>query len=346
MRGLVYFQNLYEANKKTILTHSIGWFSYFLYFYFALILSYPDDKIHIVSIIIRFLSFITIFYTISKLSLPLLIEKHKPFQSFLFLLLGLGVAQICYYFNFWLVQAFYNEAMSAYIANPVRFFFINLYEYIQFIIAGCANWFYLYSIKQKNEKLKLQEQYHQTEMSFLRSQINQHFLYNVLSLFYTNALPYSERLANSILSLSDIMRYSVSKQYDAFVLLEEEMQNIHTLIAINQYRFNDKLNINLSVEGSTKDIWVPYFSLITLVENAFKHGDLQSDTLSFFITINDNNIFVFSKNRKSYISNNSTKIGLNNLRKRLQLLLPNQFTLTIIEDEKYFTTELQLKNKF
>lgn len=345
MIGFLHIKEKLKSNKKVIMLHFCCWFIYSLYYYSSLVISYPQGNIYHSDIFIRFSSYAVIFYSLCLISLPLLIERRKIYKSILYLLLSLFLAQILSYANIWIGINIHNEIPQAYTKSILGFFFVNLYDYFQFIVAGCAYWFYLFSIRQKNEMLRIEKEYHHAEILFLRSQIDQHFLYNTLSLYYTNALSYSHKLANSILSLSDILRYSISNQYDTFVLFEEELTNMRALIEINQYRFNDQLKIDFRVSGNFEGIKIPYFSIMTLLENAFKHGDLLNDFLFFDIIIDQNDVYVNIKNKKAIQSKSSSKVGLENLTKRLKILLEDGFNLDIEESDMYFSTYFHLKNK-
>ena len=97
-----------------------------------------------------------------------------------------------------------------------------------------------------------------TEKKFLLTQINPHFLYNTLNFFYSKALIVSPPLADSILLLSDIMRYSLQLKENRYgmVLLQNEVNHIYNIIKINQYRFSNKLNINFYLTGELETVCI------------------------------------------------------------------------------------------
>lgn len=187
------------------------------------------------------------------------------------------------------------------------------------------------------------------ENKFLHSQINPHFLYNTLNFFYAEALDVSPRLADSILLLSDSMRYALEIKQNArgMTLLENELTHINNLIRINQYRFHDHLQIQFLISGDTTSVCIAPLILVTFVENAFKHGELQNArdplVISLRISAPDQLIIFSTHNRiKKGPKEISTGIGIENVRRRLQHLYGTQHKLEITEDEEYYNVSLAL----
>lgn len=187
------------------------------------------------------------------------------------------------------------------------------------------------------------------ENKFLQSQINPHFLYNTLNFFYAEALDVSPRLADSILLLSDSMRYALEIKENAkgMTLLENELTHINNLIRINQYRFHDQLQIQFLISGDIKSVCIAPLVLITFVENAFKHGELQNPrdplVISLQIATAEQQIIFSTNNRiKKGSKEISTGIGIDNAKRRLQHLYGNQYKLEITQDEEYYSVSLAL----
>ncbi|HAD14804.1 MAG TPA: hypothetical protein DCF33_20445, partial [Saprospirales bacterium] len=126
----------------------------------------------------------------------------------------------------------------------------------------------------QEQKLQLEMEKSQANFNFLKAQINPHFLHNTLNFLYAKSLPYSEELSEGILTLSDIMRYALDEQtrQDGKALLADEVEHVNNVIKINQLRFENQLQVHFTVQGSLEGLRIAPFVLITLVENAFKHG--------------------------------------------------------------------------
>ncbi len=142
---------------------------------------------------------------------------------------------------------------------------------ITFVVAV----FMHFSRREKLQK-ELEKQKMDAELSAIKYQINPHFLFNSLSFIYSKTVPLSEEVSNAVLLLSDIMRYALGKEEDAEgkVALTKEITHMKNVIEINQMRFNNKLSIQYSEQLDNPAARIAPLILITLVENAFKHGDL------------------------------------------------------------------------
>ena len=151
-------------------------------------------------------------------------------------------------------------------------------NYLYFFLFGLMFYFFE-DLVQKREEAKLAEnKRHAAETAFLRAQINPHFLLNTLNFFYASAaLGKSKELAAGILKLSDIMRFALTESSDKLVLLRDEIRFIEAYIELNQMRFENKLSVEYTAptDHEVEHIKVVPLVLITLVENAFKHGELH-----------------------------------------------------------------------
>lgn len=199
----------------------------------------------------------------------------------------------------------------------------------------------------QEQKLQLEMEKSQANFNFLKAQINPHFLHNTLNFLYAKSLPYSEELSEGILTLSDIMRYALDEQtrQDGKALLEDEVEHVNNVIKINQLRFENKLQVHFTVLGSLSDLRIAPFILITLVENAFKHGDLKDPSQPLDIRLQISGLalhFICRNKKKSGPKQLSTGIGLDNIRKRLELTYPGQFRFDINEEADVYTTELTI----
>jgi hypothetical protein len=197
----------------------------------------------------------------------------------------------------------------------------------------------------QEQKLQLEVEKMEADLNFLKSQINPHFLHNTLNSFYARSLPLSKDLAEGILTLSEIMRYALGEAstVDGKVTVKDEIEHVRNVIKLNQFRFRNNLGIELEVKGVVNGAVIIPFVLITLVENIFKHGDL-SDTehpIRITIELNDGTLRYFSRNKKKQGPKElSTGIGLDNIKKRLQLVYGDRHRLMITDQEHLYTTEL------
>jgi len=197
------------------------------------------------------------------------------------------------------------------------------------------------------QKMQLEIEKSQANFNFLKAQINPHFLHNTLNFLYAKSLPYSPELSEGILTLSEIMRYALSEgnTKDGKVALSDEIEHVRNVIKINQLRFSNKLKVAFDVKGVVNGATIIPLVLITLVENAFKHGDLKSSEFPIDIQLNVENgtMHFYCRNRKKNGPKElSTGIGLDNIKKRLDLAYGADYSLNIKDEAEFYTTELTI----
>jgi two-component system LytT family sensor kinase len=199
----------------------------------------------------------------------------------------------------------------------------------------------------EEQKMQLEYEKSQANFNFLKAQINPHFLHNTLNFLYAKALPLSDELSEGILTLSDIMRYALSQGHtrDGKAPLKDEIEHVRNVIKINQLRYNNKLNVEFDVEGAVNGAQIIPFALITIVENAFKHGDFKSveHPIRILLKIGKEGIFFSCSNRKKTGPKElGNGIGLENIRKRLELAYGEAFRFEVKEDAEIYTTEITI----
>lgn len=198
----------------------------------------------------------------------------------------------------------------------------------------------LLKTKILDTQLKLKEQ----ELNYLKMQIHPHFLFNTLNTMYGFALKKAEETPEMILKLSNLLDYLLYQADKPFVLLSEEIAHIKDYIALEEMRFNDTLNITFKTNKIIETQKIAPMLLLPFVENSFKHGVIQNGVLNIGIELfcKKENIH-FSVTNTSKKQKNSTKgIGLDNIKKRLNLLYPNQYTIKIDNESSHFKVELIL----
>jgi LytS/YehU family sensor histidine kinase len=197
------------------------------------------------------------------------------------------------------------------------------------------------------QKMQLEVDKSQANFKFLKSQINPHFLHNTLNFLYAKSLPYSPELSEGILTLSDIMRYALNESTwaDDRAPLKDEIEHVRNVIKINQLRFSNNLHVNFEVNGVVNGAEIIPFVLITIVENAFKHGDLQKadQPIDIKLTVEHNRLVFYCRNKKkSGPKEISTGLGLDNIRNRLDFAYGSNYKLLIKDEAEFYTTELTI----
>ncbi|GAB3814937.1 sensor histidine kinase [Pontibacter rugosus] len=336
-----------NATQKKIGLHLLGWtlyigytlVGYFLYNwdYRALLLSLSQDVLHLVE-----------FYICYLLVFPLWMKYRK----WLIILVGVVGTMVLYTaLRYTIEEVLFQHffSFSNYSAGTTLSYYIfdNLYWAMPGIFLGAVVWAFEATLEKERENRTLKQEKTQAELAFLKTQINPHFLYNSLNYLYSLAYPVSDKLADAIIKLSDLMRYMLYESKDGRVELQKEVDYLHNYIDIYRLRFENNFFVNFNIQGHVNGQRVPSLVLIPFVENALKHGVVDDATAPVNISlqlINNSLYFGVSNRINQSQKDHTTGIGLANIRRRLELLYPNQYTLETREDGKQYQTRLKLED--
>jgi two-component system LytT family sensor kinase len=195
--------------------------------------------------------------------------------------------------------------------------------------------------EQETEKLK-------SELSFLRSQISPHFMFNVLNSIVSLSRRKPEKVEPVVVKLSDLMRYMLYESDDAKVTLEREAQYLRAYIELQQLRFGDDIEINFNADNLNGNKTIEPMLLIPFVENAFKHGVgmIINPTIDIDLHTTDSKITFEVKNKvnRQYKEekDGASGIGLANVKRRLELLYPDNHKLTIKDEDQFYGIYLEI----
>lgn len=199
----------------------------------------------------------------------------------------------------------------------------------------------------QQERDALLTERNQAELAFLKSQINPHFLFNTLNNIYALTYAKSDAAPGAILKLSDLMRYML---YDSTngpdrVPLSKEIQYLNSFVELEKLRVA-QAHVEFTVEGNTDLFRIEPLLLVSFVENAFKHGDLTdpSHPLVLDLSVHNGKLRFDTLNKKISRQTDAVGgIGLVNVRRRLQLLYPDRYTLHITDTPDSYACSLELK---
>ncbi len=287
--------------------------------------------------------------------LALNLSKKREYVNYLLrvllLLLGMGLSYGAHWYYFVHVAAHTGEIPQTALTSKiiVASFIAN---YLYFFLFGLMFYFFEDLVQKREENKLAENKRHAAETAFLRAQINPHFLLNTLNFFYASAaLGKSRELAAGILKLSDIMRFALTETSDKMVFLKDEVRFIESYIELNQMRFENKLSVEYSApsEQEIGFIKVVPLVLITLVENAFKHGELHEPEhpLKIALELNSSEGYLrFSvKNRKKLgPKERGHGIGRENTISRLQNEYGNNYQLSFNDSENSYDAELIIQD--
>ena len=180
------------------------------------------------------------------------------------------------------------------------------------------------------------------ELSFLKAQINPHFLFNSLNSIYALAIRKDERTSDAVVQLSELMRYIMKEANYDLVELEKEINYINNYIELQKSRLGDTVIINQQFRGNMEGLKIAPLILSSFIENAFKYGvnPDKNSKIEVIINIVDAKIRLYVFNRKTNVPKHSKGIGLQNTKKRLEMIYPERHDLLIKEEEDSYTVHL------
>jgi len=269
-------------------------------------------------------------------------------EFILYIVLKLGLYYLYHIFNILIIPSY---------TQPKRFLVDSIWRGVYFTFLSTGYWFALTTIKSRDkisdlENLKLKNELQNqilekslltAENAYLKSQINPHFLLNTLNFLYNSIAKFSEETADSILLLSDIMRYALTNtDADGKVRLDQEIDNIESFLKLNRARFNQRLCIEYEIDGNTYGLRIIPLVLITFVENVFKYADLLnlSNPAKISVQIRENVLFFSTYNlKRKSVQFDSHGIGIENVKSRLD----NYYQYELIIDDNESEYKVMLK---
>lgn len=350
---------IYFKNINPVVIHILCWM---LIIFISLLASYnrfqvfPQEYQYYVRTVLEIL----IFYLNFSLLVPRLLLNNK---ILLYIVVSFAFIFLLSYLNNYLIPSkeFIEKMMvkrGAFMGPPDGNPYLrpnkNIFMGVQ-IIFGILLFTVGASIKlvsewYKNEKIKalVETQKINTELSFLKNQLNPHFLFNSLNSIYSLANKKSDSTTDAIITLSELMRYMLYETDKQYVPLSKEIDYIKNYISLQNLRLKDSSGVRFNVRGNLEHYIEPLL-LISFIENAFKYGTdyLGKTSITIQISIENQKLLLNSSN---YVSKNeknrtSSGIGLQNIKSRLNLLYPNSHSLKIEESDKLYSVELVLNLK-
>lgn len=265
---------------------------------------------------------------------PLVIDK-KNYLLYIF----------CFLPSLVLFSLFYDWVVptSNYSRTLVYVILSNTY----FTFIGSATFLGWSYFKEKNNLLRVNSLQRETELKQLKAQLNPHFLFNSLNNIYSYNLENNKHGNDLILKLSSLMRFMVEASDRDKILLTEELEFIENYISFEKERLGHRCEISFNKEVNHIDTETPPLILFPFIENAFKHGTigLSKSKIEISIAVANGQLTLVVNNSIKESGINSTKTGLSNIQKRLELLYPDKHRLTINRDAENFSINLKIQLK-
>lgn len=228
---------------------------------------------------------------------------------------------------------------------------LNLFFVPTIMVAVTSTFFRFASdwFRDLREKQELRTKNMQSELRFLKSQINPHFLFNTLNSLYALTLKKSDDAPEVVLKLSEMMRYMLYECNERRVLLSKEVNYLKNYLDLERVRHGQRANIQFEIQGDLTGQQIAPLMLIPFVENSFKHGINHAMSESFvkiFMDVADNEVQFYIENSKpetAPLSNPdrpSGGIGLVNVKRRLDIMYPGKYQLDSSETPRSYSINL------
>jgi len=243
----------------------------------------------------------------------------------------------------------YINALEINLAEIYDLSFLSLFLETNFMV-GIAMAIKLIKIwfEQQKEKLEIENRTLQSELSLLKAQIHPHFLFNTMNNLYALSVSQSEKTSEGIAKVSDLLRAVLYDCNEVFIEFEKEVLLIRNYLDLQKLRYDDRLALEFEIEGDASGMRVAPMLFITFIENCFKHGSSNDPDLPWiriFFRISGSIITFSAANSKPAVAHvfaDKGGIGVENVKKRLEILYRNNYELDISEADLYYKVELTL----
>jgi two-component system, LytTR family, sensor kinase len=282
---------------------------------------------------------VLVFYANTELLMPQFFRKKsigKYIVGIIFLLFMALVANYCF--------------RILITGQPPRTFLRPTTFYLLMSVVGISTCYRLLTDYQEEKNLQVEQEKSrlQSELSFLRSQISPHFMFNLMNSLAALARKKSDLLEPIIIKMSDLLRYMLYDSDETKVSIDKEVNYLNSYVELQKLRFGSHIKIDMQIDAQNNNIVIEPMLLIPFVENAFKHGTgyITDPFIKVKLVTNAKTLHFSVKNKFSKTSteakDDSSGIGLANVRRRMELLYPDKHTLSITTDKDMFVTELEI----
>ena len=292
--------------------------------------------------VINFLTWIGVFYLNAFVLVPRFINqlKYKAYGVSLIILTGILLLINWVSFHFLIPGIKYQIG---------GFLILYMFPCLFFLASSIVYKMLVDRVKLEQVTKEKENENLKTELSFLRSQVSPHFMFNVLNNMVALARKKSDLLEPSLIKLSSLLRYMLYETVDENVPLDKEVEYLQSYIDLQQQRFGKNVKVETNFRNADKSYFIEPMLLIPFVENAFKHGTgmIEDPFILIQLQVLDQMLHFKVSNRYNGASNEikdrSSGIGLANVRRRLELLYGKNQHLEITKSDGVYTTSLQIK---
>ena len=237
--------------------------------------------------------------------------------------------------GFKFIDGYFLEFQKSGIAFNTLFYFL-----ISTAFSMYENW-----QESEQKKIALEQELKETELLYLKSQMSPHFLFNTLNNIYGLSLNNNPQTSLSIRQLKDLMIYVKEFESGKTITLKSEIHYLKSFIALHQLRHQASVDFELIDSTHADSVYIEPMLFLPFLENAFKHGDTGGNNhIQVTLSIHANRIHFYVKNKINRLKRKDTVggIGIKNVRRRLELLHKDNYTLHTHITDQYFVSDLTL----
>ncbi|MEM7549473.1 MAG: histidine kinase [Bacteroidota bacterium] len=339
-----------DIQKDKFHHHVIFWLVYFTMNLFRWGYYYDDYWYSLKSNLVEFPIYIVLVY----FNLYVLLKRYVPgkiytYISILFVcILAASLLKIILIYEFVTTEIFKESTLRLEglfnLKYVIAVFIGELYVVgVTMAIKLTIDW-----VRSEKKTRELEQRNLKTELSMLRAKMQPHFFFNTLNNLYSLTLDKSDQAPETVLKLSELMSYVVYEGKNSRVILIKEIEHIQNYLNLERLRYDDRLNVTFDINGEIAGKEIPPLILITFVENAFKHG--SSDTLGkisivILLKVKDGRVFFEVTNDfrpKAAMKNPKKGVGIENTRRRLDLLYGDAYSLDTQQKDGKFSVKLSI----
>lgn len=292
---------------------------------------------------------IAIFYIASLVLIPRYrLRKYRKFLFTFLLLLLLGLSLLETSLDYFFLSNYYSSENELYISQFIVILMPNMF----FLAIAIGYGFILIGRKEEQKQQELKSEKLSAELNYLKAQVNPHFLFNMLNLAFASATKKGDEFtADLIEKIASQMRYMLYDSNVDKVAVSKEIEHIQDFISLQKLRLSSDMPviINYQTRGNFNFNTIAPLLLIPFVENTFKHGLTFDEPTEITIDLSCfNNVLELRlanpiRPRKNFLDHKNSGIGLENVKKRLQLIYPNMHSLEISEKNAMFNVFLKIQ---
>lgn len=346
-------QRFLQLNKMKII-HILFWSVYFSFFFYQISSSPRAKELdkEFAELFVNALSHTVFLMIVAYINYFIILPRYIKHKNGIRYSLEFVIATVLILFGYvhvkrWIVDGYSYQA---------GFFYTKAFAIGSFVTSVLVSAFVAFlrfftewrDLEEQREQLKSEKL--SAELKFLKNQINPHFLFNTLNNLYSLAYTKSPQTTEVISRLSQMMRYMVYDSNHELVPLEKEIEYIKNYILLEKLRLNEEVPIEFEVIGDPGNKKIVPLLLIPFMENAFKHGVSNNNSLSWvkakLICENQKISLQVSNSKfanKGSAASTTSGIGLENVTKRLDLKYDDKYSLHVSDQESQYTATLDLQ---